>query len=259
MTESNDSPTPHEDSNNGGDSTPQAFLTSIADWTKFLTPVLILVVMIMSVVVCTSEFRAREATLARYESNLNTESDAATKADQQLRRLKLHALMTVGAETEDLTLRGLIKEEIAAEPQDNQDQSQSKIGWISRFMAWLCRPAQYASSDRLFAVFTIASAVIGAVVVSLRQDIRFGTKEIGIGFATGFLVMAILRGEMLPASTADSQPFDQTDPFVVAVAAFLSGMFSDRVYALLRSVFTDFVGRLQRGFESNGNNDTNGG
>ncbi len=153
-------------------------------------------------------------------------------------------LLVFGPPTHTVALHKLQKAELSCyEPSaKSTDTTKTVLGeynnkehaglWVD-LMTW---PRMYSSSQ-LMLMATILSGWIGGMVYIMLNVGRFSKmsllRRFGSGIGAGFFVALLLSGGSKSFFSGELEAINTSDPFMVAMAGFLAGLFSDRVFEWL--------------------------
>lgn len=107
-----------------------------------------------------------------------------------------------------------------------------------------------SSSEALLAIVVIFAGAVGAMISSLREGTYLTLRSFVLGLASGFIVLLLLKGGrnvflfQLPGQVV---PFN---PYGVAFAGLLAGLFTERAHQLLSWLIDDLISRVRAASQS---------
>lgn len=238
-----------------------------------LVTLLVLAVMVLFALFSISEVYERQA-LDRWvrtkadeqrdrlaEKAVGTPANSATPQRRQeydAIRSRLLVLSFTGATKPSETVGG-IREDLLQVVLTNNDQTEATAkpangrATESNLWQWLNHVLSYQSSDLLLSLVILFSGTVGAVVTTLRKDQLLTLRDLGQGFAAGFITFLAIRGGK-SIFLLDADPLLLINPYNSAFFGLLSGMFTEMAFELLTSVAQEVATRLKGAFDPNNGN-----
>lgn len=102
-----------------------------------------------------------------------------------------------------------------------------------------------SSSEALLAIVVVFAGAVGAMISSLKQGAFLTLRSFVLGLASGFIVLLLLKGGknvflfQIPGHVV---PFN---PYGVAFAGLLAGLFTERAHQLLSWLVDDLISRVR--------------
>ncbi|WP_147446444.1 hypothetical protein [Corallococcus sp. CA047B] len=111
---------------------------------------------------------------------------------------------------------------------------------------WAQIPLEHARTDYLLALVVACCALVGAIIAMLREGgARFATKQVVLGLASGFVAFLSLRGGRSVFMMELSGDVPHFNPYSMAFAGLLVGLFTRKAYELLGILVQELDGRLR--------------
>lgn len=104
--------------------------------------------------------------------------------------------------------------------------------------------------DQLYFFLVLVASTIGSLIGGLRAAGITTLKDLALGLGAGFAVYLLLRSGSFVSLTAPVN-VDILNPFSAAAVGMLVGLFSDKAFKLIDSLFGAVKGRLPEGAEAN--------
>ncbi|MEM9296919.1 MAG: hypothetical protein AAF149_19290 [Bacteroidota bacterium] len=112
----------------------------------------------------------------------------------------------------------------------------------------------HINSDMLVAYIIISCAILGSLIGNFRTYDRISIRNIAVGIGTGFITFLTIKGgkSVFLLEFYQKAPLP-LNPYSVAFAAILAGLFSDRFFTLLSSIVDKIFDQIRSAMESVGN------
>lgn len=144
---------------------------------------------------------------------------------------KIERLNALGAATPVETLAGI------RNPGQNEPPASS---WWGRFEAAI----DAATLEKLLALAIVVAGAIGAQIGGLRTKDFTTFRDVGVGLGAGFITLLVIKGaKHLFVLNAESGNV-LLNPYSMALAAVLAGLFSERSHQFFGKLFDAFIERF---------------
>jgi hypothetical protein len=191
-------------------------------------------------IVSKMSFTSQDSTPATQTGDVKRTPPAEALAAIELTEEKLLHLSLYGTSNDALLLESLLSTDVAS--MDTDSTSSGLRNFIGGRIA-------YFSSNLITAILIVCCGAIGAVVAGFRDERPATFRHLCLGVSSGFIVFLSIRGGQEVFLFQVSKEFMPVNPFSSGLVGLLSGLFSERFYALIRKMTDSVSDRLEKAID----------
>lgn len=162
-----------------------------------------------------------------------------------------------GASKESETLRALlVRERYLANVVSLETQSSSEVKTYSDTLNNLglnILNTKILNADYLIALIIVSCTVLGSMITNFRTAKRISMRNLALGIGTGFITFLAIKGgkSVFLLEFYQQEPIP-LNPYSIAFAGILAGLFTDRLFTLLSMLVDKMSQQLLNAFDGGG-------